>query len=602
KFVPFIDKFCREEDKYQMASKLVIIAGFVDQDGSAELTASTVEMLMPTLKEQEKSKDYMTSHLAKGIPKSVRRVQMPGKEMKLEGVDIDGNIVDVKDFAGKVVFIQFYTTDEIDRLPILKKLYAALRNHGFVFIDYNMRDASEIAKGKAKELELPWTILCRYAAHEKKLEDYGSYYNVHSNMFIVGRDGKVIGTWSRGLCPAVWEKLKELFPEQAEKLTKLAAEDEQTRKETSEKYRKILNIAGIETDGTGNELFGTLMKNLVELNSANIRIGSDKERTQRILDLANLLYAMPDISVSQKNVALMKRIDLLEILGRIEMKEQPKTNPAIIFAEMLKAVDEALADDNINETNNNNLVFMKMSVFFNMWQYMKRSGDKAAIARDILNRYFEILRKETQHTNPFGGDNLSSFAQWVILGDLDDVPEFAQTFFDGIIPIFEKAKDPELQETAKRFRNIERRISSVGKELEFECILMNGEKINVKDLRGKIVLVNFWATWCGPCVKEFPNMKTQYEKYKPQGYEMIALSTDEEVDKIVKFQEKNNYPWLVGSQVKSKEAGLVDYHEYYGIQGVPMTFLLDREGKVLFRMVGNNDDRLNRELEKAFAK
>jgi peroxiredoxin len=97
-------------------------------------------------------------------------------------------------------------------------------------------------------------------------------------------------------------------------------------------------------------------------------------------------------------------------------------------------------------------------------------------------------------------------------------------------------------------------------------------------------------------------MKTQYEKYKEKGYEMIALSTDAEVEKIVEFQKKNDYPWLVGSQVKSKDAGLVDYEAYYGVQGIPTSFLLDRTGKVLFRMVGSDDDALNRALEKAFGK
>jgi len=609
KFVPFIDKFYRETDERQLASKLTATADLIDQDGSAGLVASTVEMLMPTLKEQEKSKDFLTKSLAKSKSNAVRRVQMPGKEMKLEGVDLDGNVVDVKDFAGKVIIIQFYTTDYTDRLPILKKLDAALRDHGFVFLDYNVRDNSrDVARIKAEELELPWTILCRHAAYEKKLEDYSEYYGVRYSMFLVGRDGKVIGTWSRGLCPAVWQELEKLFPDQAEELAKLAMEDEQTQKETKEKYQKLWQAAGDEDQDAKpeNETAGSLLKYLARMSSANRNLGDlekSKERTQSFLELANLISAMPGLSTAQKNNALLKRIDFLETLGYAEVKEHPETNPAIIFEEMVNAVDEALADESIDETWNNSLVLNKIHVLRAMWEYMKRSDDKTPIAHDILNRYVDILNKETQHTNPYGGDNLVTIVKYGFVRDLEDMDEinsFRKAFFDAVVPILEKAKDPELQEYAKKLRGIERRIGSVGKEFDFECILMSGTQINVKDLRGKIVLVNFWATWCGPCIKEFPNMKTQYEKYKDKGYEMIALSIDANIDDIFEFQKKNDYPWLVGSDVKSMDAGLVDYHAYYGIQGVPTTFLLDRDGKVIFRMVGSDDERLNRELEKVF--
>ena len=103
-----------------------------------------------------------------------------------------------------------------------------------------------------------------------------------------------------------------------------------------------------------------------------------------------------------------------------------------------------------------------------------------------------------------------------------------------------------------------RRASLIGKEMEFETVLLDGTQVNVKDLRGKIVLVNFWVTTCGPCVREFPHMKELYEKYKPQGYEMIAYNTGEDSETIREFVEKTQYPWLVGSSLMSVEIGLIN--------------------------------------------
>lgn len=73
------------------------------------------------------------------------------------------------------------------------------------------------------------------------------------------------------------------------------------------------------------------------------------------------------------------------------------------------------------------------------------------------------------------------------------------------------------------------------------------------------------------------------------------------MEDIVKFQEKNNYPWLAGSTVLSKEKGLTDYYQYYGVWGVPTTFLINRDGKVVFTQVGDGKDKLNAALESVFA-
>ncbi len=103
---------------------------------------------------------------------------------------------------------------------------------------------------------------------------------------------------------------------------------------------------------------------------------------------------------------------------------------------------------------------------------------------------------------------------------------------------------------------------------------MNGEDVSFAELQGKVVLLNFWATWCGPCKIEVPWFVEFAEQYGADGLVVAGVSIDDTADKIQEFatQYDVNYPMLVG-------LGRDDFMESYGpIWGVPMTFFIDREG------------------------
>ena len=116
------------------------------------------------------------------------------------------------------------------------------------------------------------------------------------------------------------------------------------------------------------------------------------------------------------------------------------------------------------------------------------------------------------------------------------------------------------------------------KPADYDFVLQdhNGEDVDFQSLRGKVVLLNFWATWCGPCKIEVPWFVEFAEQYADDGLVVLGLSVDDTVDKIRDFADDFdvNYPMLVG-------LGREDFQEAYGpIWGVPMTFFIDREGTV----------------------
>lgn len=103
----------------------------------------------------------------------------------------------------------------------------------------------------------------------------------------------------------------------------------------------------------------------------------------------------------------------------------------------------------------------------------------------------------------------------------------------------------------------------------------------LSDLRGKVVLIDFWASWCGPCRRENPNVVRMYQKYHGQGFEVFSVSLDNSRDKWVQAIEKDNLLWP--NHVSDLKGWSSAAGRLYGISAIPATVLVDRDGKVLAR-------------------
>ena len=118
---------------------------------------------------------------------------------------------------------------------------------------------------------------------------------------------------------------------------------------------------------------------------------------------------------------------------------------------------------------------------------------------------------------------------------------------------------------------------SVGKQfpaLQFKDL--DGSAVSLGKLKGKVVLIDFWATWCPPCVKETPNLLSIYEEFNDKGFEIIGISLDRNRQKLVDYVAKNKIAWpnyFDGKGWDNKIASKL------GIQSIPLTLLLDRQGR-----------------------
>jgi thiol-disulfide isomerase/thioredoxin len=144
-----------------------------------------------------------------------------------------------------------------------------------------------------------------------------------------------------------------------------------------------------------------------------------------------------------------------------------------------------------------------------------------------------------------------------------------------------------------------RKVDDVGKPFELEFSdAVSGKKYSMKDLKGKVVVVDFWATWCGPCVQEMPAMKKLYTEYKDQGVEFIGVSLDQAgdgLDKLKTFVAENEITWPQFYQGKGWES---EFSRGWGINSIPCVFVVDADGKLETTMGRGNLEKLIPELLK----
>lgn len=118
----------------------------------------------------------------------------------------------------------------------------------------------------------------------------------------------------------------------------------------------------------------------------------------------------------------------------------------------------------------------------------------------------------------------------------------------------------------------------LGKPLgELKFTSTKGEQIDISQYKGKVVLVDFWAVWCRPCINELPNVLDTYSKYHDDGFEIIGISLDSSREKLEKFIKENNMPW---PQYFDGKGWKNEISTGFGIHSIPSTFLLDGQGIV----------------------
>jgi peroxiredoxin len=228
------------------------------------------------------------------------------------------------------------------------------------------------------------------------------------------------------------------------------------------------------------------------------------------------------------------KADLQELIGKIQAKLKDGKNAEKDFEDELKKFDTLLDSHKSEKTDDAaQILFMKGMLYIEIFD----NPDKGA---DIVKKVKTDYPESSQAKN---ADKILTM-------------------------IAAQAESKKIQKDL-----------AVGKPFpDFDVKDLDGKPLSVANFKGKIVLIDFWATWCGPCVAELPNVIETYGKYHDKGFEVIGISLDQDQAKLTAFIKEKKMPWPQYFDGKGWQNQL---GQKYGINSIPATYLIGKDGNIL---------------------
>ena len=244
-----------------------------------------------------------------------------------------------------------------------------------------------------------------------------------------------------------------------------------------------------------------------------------------------------------------------------------------------------------------NLARTDLDETFAKFQSEDNEAEKAKLEEKIDSLRADFTYKNDSLTMNFAKENNSSFVSSQVMESLmndyyhsvDDLEEVMNGFSEEVKQSNSYKKNAEALAILKR-------VKPGQPALDFTLKNPEGQDISLSSLNGKVVLIDFWASWCVPCIASVPGMIEIYNKYNSQGFEILGVSNDRNKDQWLKAIEVNNMPWLNVVDRFPDSTGPAEVIKSYGIGFIPYTILLDKEGVIVAKNLHG------KELEEAIKK
>ena len=319
------------------------------------------------------------------------------------------------------------------------------------------------------------------------------------------------------------------------------------------------------------------------------------------------IYTVPEDATAEELLAIIAKLERFRAQTREQAAEHIQKLPVALG----KAVDAVLKKEGVKEEHALQAVTSKLNILKQLSRNPQfktqldetvkaaAADQRATIAR--LGQQYEFAASVESLDKPNADERKAFVAQAVKVFDGDvtmanmnlimEIPqvlemrghkELAIAYYFAMEAPVSKSSHERIAAYSAKFPGIARKMDMVGNKLDIKGTLLNGEQVDWSKYEGKVVLVDFWATWCGPCIAELPNVKKNYDLYHSKGFEVLGVSLDTQADKVAAFVKKQGLAWdTLYSDDKAAQGWDHPMANYYGVTGIPMAVLVGKDGKVI---------------------
>ena len=545
------------------------------------------------------------------ITRSIVRLKLIGGKVDVQGiVTSDGSPINWPDYQDKVVLLTFWaawnfnSVQEMWLTDLLEK-YQQYHGDGFEVIGVNLDEKPKlydefIKEGIQETLhidEFPWITLRTadpdQVGFDTPLAVTCGISSLPSTV-LIGRDGRVLATNIGG--PA----LKTLLGKHAGNAgDETPSESEDAPADETPAGSEDAPASGDSSSLDGNRLFTSLamLKTIAFpsfFSATMLLVDEDEEQAED-----NPYLASPGLST----------LELIDYL--LDMQEKPRSiRHRKGFAEAVSEAAERVLAAEAADRYHLIAVESKIQILHEVaslgndnadallvrFAEAMKDDDRPKIAAWI--RFLQIERamleidqlpldqvpgkldamQEYLAAEKLGGLHLRLASATVHgINRLEDA-EQKENYFQVFGKLFGTSTDKTLVAYGRKIAKVPSTSASqlVGKPLELDGETELGVELDWKSYRGKVVLVDFWATWCGPCLREMPNVRALHKRLKKQGFTVLAVNLDRNQEDLAKFLEENNLPWT-----NLVDKGAQQAATRYGVRAIPTMMVIDQQGKIV---------------------